>query len=317
MLKLKTKIAQIIKDNPELKRQGLCFLSSVVIHAIVIFLGLIFIIPIKVYIYEEKTTDVIIVPPDKLLIPELDKYPASIGSFKESSLGEGLEKKSEPSEEEGKFQVDIDQDAAEIAKEHIEDRADKTIPYQGLASGFSLDIPSRSKTKSDLSLDDRLVLPLSSEKKENILKEIGKGYEKRDLDLLRYIYSDYSNIDRSRRTSSPQTPGRRASTRRGRASFQVKDYDISPWAKIVVDRIQKNWVLSPSQKTGAKGEVEIFVIIEKSGELSSVEIIRSSEIQLLDQTALKALNISSPFPKLPDDFPNKNLEAYFVFSYDD
>ena len=63
--------------------------------------------------------------------------------------------------------------------------------------------------------------------------------------------------------------------------------------------------------------LEIFVIIEKSGELLSVEITKSSEIQLLDQTALSALHMSSPFPKLPDDFPNKNLEAYFVFSYDD
>ena len=149
------------------------------------------------------------------------------------------------------------------------------------------------------------------------LMEKKQSYEKKDLDFLRYVYSDYSNITSSKRTSTSQSSGRRASLRRGSASFKVKDYDISPWAKIVVDRIQKNWILSPSQKVIARGEVEILVIIEKSGELSSVEITKSSEIQLLDQTALKALNMSSPFPELPDDFPNKTLEAYFVFSYDD
>ena len=315
-MKFKKKISQILKDNPELKRKGLCFLSSVGIHAILITLCFIFMVPIRVYIYEEKITDVVIVPPEKLLIPEIDEYPSSISDFGKSLAGKGVEERSPFPEEKGEIQVDIDQGVTGI-EEHIEDRTEKIAPHQGLSSGFSLDIPLRSRSKSDLPLEDKLFLPLSSDKKEKILKEISKAYEKKDLDFLKYIYSGYSNIGSSKRTSSSQSSGRRASLRRGSASFKVKDYDISPWAKIVVDRIQKNWVLSPLQKTSTKGEVEIFVIIEKSGELSSVEIIESSEIQLLDQTALSALHMSSPFPKLPDDFPNKSLEAYFVFSYDD
>lgn len=311
-MKFKKKISQILKDNPELKRQGFCLLCSVAIHAIFIILSLIFIIPIRVYVYEEKIVDVIIVSPEKLLIPEIDKYPSSISDFRESLPGKGTEERSPFPEEEGKIQVDIDQGVT-----GIEDRTDKITHHPGLTSGFSLDIPSRSRSESDLLSDDELVLVLGSEKKENIMKEISKAYEKKDLDFLRYVYSDYSNITSSKRTSSSQSSGRRTSLRRGSASFKVKDYDISPWAKIVVDRIQRNWILSPSQKMSAKGEVEILVIIEKSGELSSVEIIKPSEIQLLDQAALKALNMSSPFPQLPDDFPNKSLEAYFIFSYDD
>lgn len=316
-MKFKEKISQILKDNPDLKRKGLCFLCSVMIHVIFIILGFIFIIPIRVYIYEEKITDVIIVPPEKLLLPEIDKYPPITDDFRESFPGESLKKKPGLSEEEGKVQVDIDQSVTGIDKKPLEDRTDTTSSHPGLSSGFSLDIPSRSRSESELPSDDRLVLALGSDKKENILEEIGKAYEKKDLDFLKYVYSGYSNIGPSRRTSSPQASRRRASIRRGSATFQVKDYDISPWAKIVVDRIQKNWILSPSQKMSAAGEVEIFVIIEKSGELSSVEITKSSEILLLDQAALKALNMSSPFPKLPYDFPNKSLEAYFVFGYDD
>ena len=316
MLKFRKKVSQVLKDNPELKRKGICFLSSVGIHTIFIILTLTFITPIRVYIYEEKIADVIIVPPEKLLIPEIDEYPSSISDFSKSLPGEGTEEKPRFLEEEGKIQVDIDQSVTGI-EEHLEDRTDKITHHPGLTSGFSLDIPSRSRSKPGLLSDDKLVLVLGSEKKENIMKEISKAYEKKDLDFLRYVYSDYSNFTSSKRTSSSQSSGRRTSLRRGSASFKVKDYDISPWAKIVVDRIQKNWILSPAQKTSAKGEVEILVIIEKSGELSSVEIIKSSEIQLLDQTALNALNMSSPFPKLPDDFPNKNLEAYFVFNYDD
>lgn len=316
-MKFKKKISQILKDNPDLKRKGLCFLCSVMIHVILIILSFIFIIPIRVYVYEEKITDVIIVPPEKLLIPELDKYPTITGDFRESSPGESLKKKPGLSEEEGKFQVDIDQSVTGIDEKPLEDRTYTTSSHPGLSSGFSLDIPSRSRSESELPSDDRLVLALGSDKKENILEEIGRAYEKKDLDFLKYVYSGYSNIGPSRRTSSSQASRRRASIRRGSATFQVKDYDISPWAKIVVDRIQRNWVLSPSQTTSAKGEVEIFVRIEKSGELSTVEVIKSSEIQLLDQTALKALRMSSPFPKLPDDFPNKSLEAYFVFGYDD
>lgn len=298
-MKFKKKISRILKDNPELKRQGFCLLCSVVIHAIFIIFSLTFIIPIRAYVYEEKIVDVIIVPPEKLFIPEIDKYPSSISDFSESLPGIGAEERSRFPGEEEKIQVDI------------------ITHHPGLTSGFSLDIPSRSRSESDLLSDDKLVLVLGSEKKENIMKEISKAYEKKDWDFLRYVYSDYSNIASSKRTSSSQSSGRRTSLRRGSASFKAKGYDISPWAKIVVDRIQRNWLLSPSQKVSTKGEVEILVIIEKSGELSSVEIIKPSEIQLLDQAALKALNMSSPFPKLPDDFPNKSLEAYFIFSYDD
>jgi TonB family protein len=315
-LKLKMKISQILEDNPDLKRKGFCLLGSVAIHAIFIILCFIFIVPIRVFVYEEKITDVIIVPPEQLFIPEIDKYPSSISELKEGLPGTGLEERSQFPEEGGKIQVDIDQGVTGIG-EPTGDRAEKTAPHPGLTSGFSLDIPSRSRSKSDLPSKDQLFLPLGSDKKEKIIKEIGKAYEKKDLNFLKYVYSGYSNTGPSRRTDSRQSSRRGTSIRKGSASFKVQGYDISPWARIVVDKIQKNWILSPSQKTSATGEVEIFVTIEKSGELSSVEITKSSEIELLDQAALDALNMSSPFPKLPDDFPNKSLEAYFVFSYHD
>lgn len=315
-MKFKEKISQILKDNPELKRQGLCLLTSVMIHAILVFLGFLFIIPVKVYIYEEEITDILIVPPEKLVIPETNIYPTSIGDFSSISPGTGLEKKPVSAEEAEKFQVEMDQSIPEIDKEQLEGRTDEMMSHPELASGFSLDIPSRARSPSDLSGYQRLVLPLSPEKEGNIIKNLSKGYEKKDLDFLRYVYSDYAKTGRPKGTTS-QTPGRRARVRRGSASFKSKGYDITPWAKIVVDKIQRNWALSPSQETSAKGEVEIFVIIEKSGALLSVEVIKSSEIQMLDQTALKALRMSSPFPELPNDFPNNSLEAYFVFGYDD
>jgi TonB family protein len=317
MFKFKKKISQVLKDNPELKRQGLCLLSSVIIHAIFIFLCFIFIKPIKVYIYENKITDILIVPPEKLFIPETNIHPTAIGVFSKNPPGTGPEKKSGLPREEGRFQVGADSNITETDKDRLEERTEKMTSHPELSSGFSLDIPSSGRNRSDRPTDKRLVLPLSPEKKGNILKEITKGYEKKDLDFLRYMYSDYAKTGQSKGTYHSRSSARRASTPRGSATFEAKSYDITPWAKIVVEKIQRNWVLDPSQTTRAKGEVEIFVRIEKSGEISTVEVVRSSEIQLLDQAALKALRMSSPLPKLPDDFPEKSLEAYFVFGYDD
>jgi len=70
----------------------------------------------------------------------------------------------------------------------------------------------------------------------------------------------------------------------------------------------KDW-----QKKIFAGRVRLSVLITKNGNISSLKVITSSAVPLLDKAALKAVNIS-PFPKLPDDYPRKELEVLIVFS---
>ena len=98
------------------------------------------------------------------------------------------------------------------------------------------------------------------------------------------------------------------------AFFNIEDYDLSPWAKRVLLRIQKNWLIPMATEEIVGQPVEITIVIEKNGKISSIKVKRSSNSDTFDQAAMDALRLSSPLPNLPQDFPNKNLEARFMFT---
>lgn len=102
-----------------------------------------------------------------------------------------------------------------------------------------------------------------------------------------------------------------------KAYFNSRGFDISFWAQKVAGRIFENWFIPAELMPGmeADGEVGIAVSIKKSGQVITQKIQRSSDLQLLDQAALNALVISSPFPTLPHDYSNDTLDAYFLFNY--
>jgi TonB family protein len=111
--------------------------------------------------------------------------------------------------------------------------------------------------------------------------------------------------------------GRGFKSQRLGISIPAGGFDFGPWAVLVVDSIQKNWELPASGKLARSARVRFSVIINKKGELSSIEIIEISSIESLDQAALAALRASLPFPALPADFPGDLLEILFEFVYDD
>jgi len=53
----------------------------------------------------------------------------------------------------------------------------------------------------------------------------------------------------------------------------------------------------------------------KSGELNGVDVSASSNIVLLDASAVRAIGRSGPWPALPEDFPESSLEIQLVFQY--
>ena len=186
-----------------------------------------------------------------------------------------------------------------------------------LLSEFGLNLPL--KFELDLPTDYKLDLSLSSGKTKNTSGEAAKENLKRNINLLKYSYSNFSNVFPLKVKRTTGRYGFGSSTQHGRASFKAEGYDILPWAEKVVNKIQKNWNIpfAVAQKMSAKGVVGISVIFEKNGILSSAEIVHTSMVPFFDEAALKALKLASPFPDLPADFPNKKLEAYFEFRYND
>lgn len=101
----------------------------------------------------------------------------------------------------------------------------------------------------------------------------------------------------------------------GNAFFDSRGYDITPWAKRLVYRIKRNWLYPPAVDYGLRGQVEIYMVIEKTGAISTLALVKSSMIQPFDQSAVNAMRLSIPLPPLPSDFPNRNLPAYFIFRF--
>jgi len=173
--------------------------------------------------------------------------------------------------------------------------------------GFALTYPKR--TPLDL-----------GKPSENSLEDFLKPsrYQTRtDIDFSKYLGS---HVPLSGPPGGGGTPGAGGKGPGGQArgasvSLNIARYDFSPWANEVMNRIQKNWSLGQSSTGSWKGEVGISVLMTKSGELLAVEVASTSKVDVLDQAALRALQMSAPFPPLPADFPNARLEMYFVFQY--
>jgi TonB family protein len=100
---------------------------------------------------------------------------------------------------------------------------------------------------------------------------------------------------------------------RGRVSPGLPSNALNVWGRQAVEAIQQHWILPLTKKEFAEGKVGVTVIVERNGTVSVVRLINSSNISLLDRSALAAIAASLPFPPLPEDFPDGNIEAYFLF----
>jgi len=100
-------------------------------------------------------------------------------------------------------------------------------------------------------------------------------------------------------------------------SIPLKGYDLLPWATKVIDRLQLNWALPAVPEVPEAARISMVVVIKKTGELDSIEILEGTSLEALDRAALDAIRASLPFPALPADFPGDLLEINFEFVYND
>lgn len=255
--------------------------------------------------------DVHIASPDKIFIPDFEGEITNTGDPRTSSIKREMD--SRWGDESGKERAEVsglkhDETPGQVKSEN---RATRNVTSRFT---FGLELPSQSKP--DFPSKNDLTFYRNPESTKNTPFKRNRGEAPKDLSHLKYSYSPYINIRSGRKAISPGkergTPGYG-----GKSILQEKDYDIMPWAEEVMDRIQANWFLSPGQTGIERGTVRISVIIDKNGELSSVRIVNPSKNQAFDQAAIAAVNLSTPFPKLPDDFSDENLEVYFEFQHND
>lgn len=103
----------------------------------------------------------------------------------------------------------------------------------------------------------------------------------------------------------------------GTLSFETQWYDWGPYAQSMVSKIRVNWYqnMPPLLRTGMQGVVTIRFTIQRSGRITDITLLKSSEIPPYDFAARKAIELSSPLNPLPADFPNAYERVTCMFYY--
>ncbi len=300
---------RISKDKSERQVRVLIFLFSLLFHIVFIDLAILFFRPIKLIPRRTEILNVVIASPEDLFAPGLEEEARRRQDVGEFLLGREGERRGEVSAGLKKIEK------GEIEGESAGGEQGELSFNPGLASGFSLRKPieGRQETIAGRALN----FSLRPSQIEPSFGEAGKSAERRELSVGKYLFPGYSRGPLAKASRSSSSSGWGASLRGGGISSQVKNYDIGPWAENVVNQITMNWVLPSAQQAEDKGVVKISVVVSKNGEVIFSEIAGSSGMDWFDQAALNAVQRSSPFPKLPDDFPLESFEIVLVFQCHD
>ncbi|MFP4081627.1 MAG: energy transducer TonB [Candidatus Aminicenantes bacterium] len=310
----------IFRNGHELAAKGICLLASFLFHAALVYLVFHWRMDYRIYPDKMDITELIIVPPEEIFIPE--DINTHIKNLEGMELGEEffLRRRFRRRTEITRDQTTVagiksGRTASEAGGGSITSKVTEGAPGSESVSGFNLDLPPEAE--SDLSSSFKLNLWAEPQEKEDMFTQIKRAAAGKDIDLWRYLYPHLSGAHRPTAVPSSKRSRGGVSARTEASSFLVEDYGIKPWAEAVVNRVQENWVIPPEEGEGIRGLVEISAEVKKNGDLAALNVVSSSNIQAFDEVALKALRLSSPFPALPDDFPLNTLEVYFEFHYHD
>jgi len=297
-------------------------LASLLFHVALISVLISLNVPVSVDLGQLQVREAFLVSPERFRVPE------NIGDFIRGAQDKGEERSGKEGDRDAGLQertgasgearapgpVSPGGSGGEGPGEHHLLTEEEAF-YSGLASRFSLGGP----VKSESALPPEYVQDFSLDfgKTQEILNEMERARLDKSIKALKHPSSGFFNIGFSKEGSSFSSYGAGGAAQRAKASFKVEDYDLSPWAEQVVNKILASWIIPYPQEMKIKGVVGISAIIDKDGEITSARVVSSSLVVLLDEAALKALKDGSPFPSLPGDFPGESIEAYFEFHYGD
>jgi TonB family protein len=98
--------------------------------------------------------------------------------------------------------------------------------------------------------------------------------------------------------------------------LDVENFEFSYYLVAVRNKVSSNWN-PPAGLTAAASAVRtvVFFRIERNGRIADLKIETPSSIAFFDQSALRAVLRSEPFPPLPRGFADSSLGVHFGFEY--
>lgn len=96
----------------------------------------------------------------------------------------------------------------------------------------------------------------------------------------------------------------------------LSDFPFTYYLQIITDRVSSNWFTSLVDP-GVKGDFQSVVHFQifRNGQISEVRVHESSGLRSLDQSAVRSVQRSAPFPPLPRDYERDQLGIYLIFEH--
>ena len=94
--------------------------------------------------------------------------------------------------------------------------------------------------------------------------------------------------------------------------------DFRAYCQRVSTAVRNTWSLSiPPDVRVRKGTVKIEFAVLPDGKIDTMKLVSSSDDDLLDRLAWKAIRAAAPFPALPKTFTGPNLKLRYSFYYNE
>ncbi len=96
----------------------------------------------------------------------------------------------------------------------------------------------------------------------------------------------------------------------------LANFPYTYYLNIITERVSANWFTSLVDP-GVAGSYQtiIYFRIQKNGQITNLEVERSSGLTPLDLSALRAVRASAPFPPLPRDYQEAYLAIHLIFEH--
>lgn len=98
----------------------------------------------------------------------------------------------------------------------------------------------------------------------------------------------------------------------GPLQFDTKGVEFGPWIRRFISQVRRNWFVPMAAQT-MRGRVVITFNVHRNGALTDVTVIRPSEIESFNISAVNALRASSPTQPLPPEYPDD--KAFFTVTF--
>ena len=95
-------------------------------------------------------------------------------------------------------------------------------------------------------------------------------------------------------------------------ALDVADFPFTYYLRQIQQKVSENWV-PPARPTEPSQRAVVLFEISRDGRVRTSKVEKSSGNAFYDQSALRAVTDSAPFPPLPQDFPAPSLRVHFGF----